>query len=282
MNPKTNLHHKAMRRKATPANLHNGFEMTQNPLVQEKCADKNQKKKPQLAPLHLILIVVIGYFSLGMSSCEQLVQIPMTETEVAMGLREALTVGITNAVMQTSKENGYFENAAIKIPFPPEASGAMQFMQNSQLLRPLLNDFVVKLNRAAEDASVEARPIFIDAIRNITITDAWNILRGGNNAATEYLKQQTYDQLYQAFRPQILASLNEVGAQTVWSELSTTYNAIATFTPNLSRVNTDLAHYATTEALNGLFTVVALEEQKIRQDPAARVTDLLKRVFARQ
>lgn len=256
--------------------------MTPNPLAQEEGADKNQERKPQLAPMHLILIVIIAYFSLGMSSCEQLVQVPMTETEVAMGLREALTVGITNAVLQTNKEDGYFGNPAIKIPFPQEASGAMQFMQNSQLLRPLLNDFVLKLNRAAENASAEARPIFVDAIRNITITDAWNILRGGNNAATEYLRQQTYDLLYQAFRPQVLASLNEVGAQEIWSDLSTTYNAIAAFTPNLSRINTDLAYYATTEALNGLFTVVALEEQKIRQDPAARVTDLLRRVFARQ
>lgn len=256
--------------------------MTPNPLAQEEGADKNRKRKPKLARLHLILVVIVAYFGLGMSSCEQLVQVPMTETEVAMGLREALTVGITNAVLQTNKEDGYFGNPAIKIPFPQEASGAMQFMQNSQLLRPLLNDFVLKLNRAAENASAEARPIFVDAIRNINITDAWNILRGGNNAATEYLRQQTYDRLYQAFRPQVLASLNEVGAQAIWSELSTTYNAIAAFTPNLSRVNTDLAHYATTEALNGLFTVVALEEQKIRQDPAARVTDILRRVFARQ
>ncbi|HAJ99591.1 MAG TPA: DUF4197 domain-containing protein [Bacteroidales bacterium] len=239
-------------------------------------------KGKRLSPFYAIFIGILGYLSLGVSSCEQLVQVPMSETEVAMGLREALTVGITNAVLNTSKEDGFFGNSAIKIPFPPDAAGAMQFMENSALLRPLLHEFVKKLNRAAEGAAESARPIFADAIRNMSITDAWNILRGGNNAATNFLRSQTYDQLYAAFRPEILASLNEVGAQRVWSELTGRYNTIAAFTPNLTRVNTDLAHYATTKALDGLFTMVAQEEQKIRQDPVARVTELLRRVFARQ
>jgi len=220
--------------------------------------------------------------SSGMTSCQHLVQTPMSEQEVARGLREALSVGAVNAVLATNRENGFFENAAIRIPFPAEASGAMQFMQNSVILRPLLHDFVLRLNRAAEHASARAKPIFADAINNITILEAWQILRGGQTAATNYLREQTYERLYEAFKPDVLASLNEVGAQKAWHDLTTAYNAMAAFNPTLSRVNTDLAGYATNKALEGLFIMVAEEEAKIRRDPAARVTELLRRVFAQQ
>ena len=231
----------------------------------------------------IMLFVVIGFISMSVNSCEQLVSsIPLTEAEVASGLREALTIGAVNAVMATNKENGYFGNSSIKIPFPPEASGAMNYMQNSALLRPLLNEFVLRLNRAAEDASAHARPIFTEAIRQITIQDAWGILRGGENAATDYLHGKTHSQLYNAFKPDIRNSLDKVGAQSAWQELTTAYNTIATLSPNLNVINTDLADYATTEALDGLFYLVAQEEAKIRQDPEARVTELLKRVFAQQ
>jgi hypothetical protein len=230
----------------------------------------------------ILLIVVTGFIGLGANSCEQLVRMPMSEAEVARGLREALTIGAVNAVLATNTENGFFQNPSIKIPFPAEASGAMNYMQNSALLRPLLNEFVLRLNRAAEEASAQARPIFVDAISGITIQDAWGILRGGPNAATNYLNERTYSQLYSAFRPDIINSLNAVGAQTAWQELTTAYNTIAALSPSLSTVNTDLADYATNKALDGLFHVVAEEENKIRQDPAARVTELLQRVFAQQ
>jgi hypothetical protein len=206
----------------------------------------------------------------------------MSEAEVASGLREALTIGAVNAVLATNKENGYFGNDAIKIPFPAEAAGAMNYMQNSALLRPLLNEFVLRLNRAAEQAAVNARPIFTNAIRDITIQDAWGILRGGQNAATNYLHDRTYSQLYSAFKPDVIRSLNSVGAQNAWAELTNAYNTIATLSPNLNKVNTDLADYATNKALDGLFLMVAEEEAKIRRDPAARVTELLKKVFAQQ
>jgi len=230
----------------------------------------------------ILLIVITGFMGLGANSCEELVRMPMSEAEVARGLREALTIGAVNAVLATNTENGFFQNPSIKIPFPAEASGAMNYMQNSALLRPLLNEFVLRLNRAAEEASAQARPIFVDAISGITIQDAWGILRGGPNAATNYLNERTYSQLYSAFRPDIINSLNAVGAQTAWQELTTAYNTIAALSPSLSSVNTDLADYATNKALDGLFHVVAEEENKIRQDPAARVTELLQRVFAQQ
>jgi hypothetical protein len=230
----------------------------------------------------LLLFVVIGFISMSVNSCEQLVKIPMSEAEVASGLREALTIGAVNAVLATNKENGFFQHPTIKIPFPPEAAGAMTYMQNSSLLRPLLNEFVLRLNRAAEQASAQARPIFTNAIRDITIQDAWGILRGSQNAATSYLHGRTYSQLYTAFKPDIISSLNAVGAQTAWQELTTTYNAIAALSPSLSTVNTDLADYATTKALDGLFFLVEEEEVKIRRDPAARVTELLQKVFAQQ
>ena len=230
----------------------------------------------------ILLIVITGFIGLGANSCEELVRMPMSEAEVARGLREALTVGAVNAVLATNKENGFFQNPLIKIPFPAEASGAMNYMQNSAVLRPLLNEFVLRLNRAAEEASAQARPIFVDAISGITIQDAWGILRGGPNTATNYLNERTYSQLYSAFRPSIINSLNAVGAQAAWQELTTAYNTIATLSPSLSTVNTDLADYATNKALDGLFHIVAEEENKIRQDPAARVTELLQRVFAQQ
>ncbi|MBW6498454.1 MAG: DUF4197 domain-containing protein [Bacteroidales bacterium] len=230
----------------------------------------------------IILFMLIGFLSMSVNSCEQLVKVPMSEAEVANGLREALTIGAVNAVLATNQENGYFNNPAIKIPFPPEAAGAMNYMQNSAVLRPLLNEFVLRLNRAAEQASAQARPIFTNAIREITIQDAWGILRGGENSATNYLHDRTFSQLYGAFKPDVINSLNSVGAQGAWQELTTAYNAIARLSPGLSPVNTDLADYATNQALDGLFTLVAEEEAKIRRDPAARVTELLQRVFAQQ
>jgi len=230
----------------------------------------------------IAVLTSIWVLSISMTACQPLVQTPMAEAEVARGLREALAIGAVNAVLATNKENGFLENQAIRIPFPEEAAGALQFMQNSAILKPLLNEFVLRLNRAAEHASAKAKPIFAEAINNITIMDAWQILRGGQTAATTYLRNQTQAQLYEAFKPDVLSSLNEVGAQRAWQELTTAYNAMAVLNPRLNRVNTDLAGYATTKALDGLFVMVAEEEAKIRRDPAARVTDLLRRVFAQQ
>jgi hypothetical protein len=229
-----------------------------------------------------IVISISSFFLLSVSSCEQIVRPPLSEAEVARGLREALRIGAENSVSLAMQSGGFLENHAIRIPFPEEATAAYNYMNQSSLLRPLLENFITRLNRAAEDASEKALPIFTNAITQITIQDAWGILRGGENAATNYLHQRTYDELYQAFIPDIRNSLDRVGAVTAWQELSRAYNSIANLNPNLQPVTTDLADYTTGRALTGLFHLIAQEEMKIRQDPAARVTDLLRRVFAQQ
>ena len=227
-------------------------------------------------------ISLISFFLLSVSSCEELARPPMSEAEVARGLKEALRIGAENAVRSASQTNGFLEHPSIRIPFPQEAMGAYNFMNNSSLLRPLLNDFIQLMNRAAEDASQKAFPIFADAVTQMSIQDAWGILRGGENAATNYLHRRTYSQLYEMFIPDVRSSLDAVGAATAWQELSRAYNAIATLNPNLNTVSADLADYTTNKALDGLFFLISEEERKIRQDPAARVTDLLRRVFAQQ
>lgn len=230
----------------------------------------------------LIIISIISFFLLSISSCEEIAQRPISEAEVARGLKEALRVGAENSVSSAMQANGFLNHPVIKIPFPPEAQGAYNYINNSSLLRPLLDEFILRLNRAAEDASEKALPIFADAITQMTVQDAWGILKGNNTAATTYLHRRTYSNLYDAFKPDIEASLNSVGAASAWNELSRAYNGIANFNPNLTPVSTDLADYTTNRALDGLFHLIEQEETKIRKDPAARVNDLLKRVFAQQ
>ncbi len=237
---------------------------------------KNYKKI-----IFLLLFPSLIFFS-GFTGCKELTNLPMSEGEVARGLKEALSIGAVNAVLATNKQDGYFKNSLIKIPFPEEAHVAMNYMQNSGLLRPLLNEFVLRVNRAAEHAAGKAKPVFAEAITGITVPDAWGILRGGEGSATRYLKERTYNNLLSAFKPDILNSLQSVGAQTAWAELTSAYNNLALINTNLTRINTNLADYTTRKALDGLFTMVELEENKIRKDPVARVTDLLRRVFAHQ
>jgi hypothetical protein len=230
------------------------------------------------------------FMPLMLVSCDDILEslkkdTKLSESEVAEGLKEALKVGITNSVAQTNRQDGFFGNPLIKIPWPSEAQGAYNYIRtNSTLsfLRPVLDEVVLKMNRGAEQASEKATPIFIDAIRGITIMDAWNILRGANNAATMYLKDNTYTNLQAAFRPDILSALESVGAATAWSTVTTGYNTVANnpiLGSNLNPINTDLADYTTGKALDGLFLLVAEEELKIRTDPVARINDILRRVF---
>lgn len=211
------------------------------------------------------------------SSCEQLQNVtPPTDAEITQGLKEALRVGTDSSTYNAHKLDGYFKNTEIKIPFPPDAQGAETILRNA-LLGSLVDELVLKLNRAAEDAADDAKGIFIDAITRMTIIDALSILDGANNAATIYLRSKTYDSLKIIFKPQIVASLSSVGANQAWSTLTTAYNKI----PLVPPINTDLADYATTKALDGLFILVADEELKIRTDPAARVTEILQKVFGK-
>ena len=211
-----------------------------------------------------------------------------TEQENISGLKNALTVGITNAVLKLNKQDGYLKDEMVKILMPAEAK---TIVDNVKLIpggEGMVNDFILRLNRAAEDAAVEAKPIFVRAITNMTIADAWNILTGGDHAATDYLHKATYVDLQNAFQPKIRKSLDKkivanISAYQSWNTLTTAYNNAANSligrAANLTAVNTELDNYVTQRALNGLFLKVGDEEQKIRKDPVARVNEILKKVF---
>lgn len=199
---------------------------------------------------------------------------PLTTAEVAEGLKEALSKGISTGSDLVSITDGYFKNPEIKIPFPSEVKKVEDTMRKIGL-GGQVDKFVLTLNRGAEDAAKEAKPIFIAAIKSMTIQDAWAILKGEENAATEYLKRTTSASLKEKFKPVIQNSLNKVNATKYYGEIITRYNQI----PLVEKVNPNLDDYATDKAIEGLFVMIAKEEKNIRMDPVARTTELLKRVF---
>lgn len=199
---------------------------------------------------------------------------PLTTAEVAEGLKEALVKGISTGSDLVSVTDGYFKNPEIKIPFPPDVKKVEDALRKIGLGNQV-DKFVMTLNRGAEDAAKEAKPIFIAAIKSMTIQDAWSILRGEDNAATEYLKRTTSGLLKEKFKPVIQKSLSKVNATKYYSDIVTRYNQI----PLVDKVNPELDDYATDKAIEGLFLMIAKEEKNIRQDPIARTTELLKKVF---
>lgn len=199
----------------------------------------------------------------------------LTTAEVGQGLKEALVNGISKGADRVSQTDGYFKNPEIKIPFPPDVKKVEDKLRQIGLGNDV-DRFIMTLNRGAEEAAKEAKPIFIDAIKQMTIEDAWGILKGEENAATNYLQRTTSIQLKAKFKPVIQSALDKVGAARYYTDLVNTYNKI----PFIEKVNPDLNEYATDLAMKGLFMQIAKEEKNIRQDPVARTTDLLKRVFA--
>ena len=200
----------------------------------------------------------------------------LTTQEVAEGLKQALEQGASKGAAQASKEDGYYRNPKIRIPFPEDVSRVEEKLRQLGLGSEV-DRFVMTLNRGAEEAAKEARPIFINAIRSMTIQDAWNILKGEDNAATQYLRRTTSDQLRVKFQPVISKSLDQVNATRYYGDIVSTYNRL----PGVQKVNPDLEDYATTKALDGLFLLIAEEEKNIRENPVARTTELLKKVFAK-
>lgn len=198
----------------------------------------------------------------------------LSNDEIVSGLKEALSVGTNNASQKLSAADGFFKDAAVKILMPAEAVKAEKKLR-SMGMGKLVDDAILSMNRAAEDASKSAAPIFINAVKQMSIGDALGILKGNDFAATNYLKDKTTTSLTQAFRPVIDASLTKVNATKYWNTVFTTYNKFST-----DKINPDLAAYVTEKALEGMFQKVGLEEQKIRKDPMARTTDILKKVFA--
>ncbi len=198
----------------------------------------------------------------------------LTEEEVGRGLKEALTKGTEKGVDQISKPDGFFKDPTIKILMPDDAKKVEEKLRAVGQGQKV-DDAIESMNRAAEDASKEAKVIFVDAIKAMTIQDAMNILKGENNAATKYLEKTTRSALYSKFEPIIGNSLDKVGATKHWETVMTTYNKI----PFVEKVNPDLKEYVTNKAIDGLFVQIEKEEIEIRKNPGARTTDLLRKVF---
>lgn len=242
----------------------------------------NLNSKSSTTPMKKFLLLFLLPFFLMFSACETL-ETSLTDEEIVAGLKEALQVASDTSVAKGSQPNGYYQNTLIRIAFPEDVANVATTVGNFTILgqpvgQTAVDGFVLKLNRAAEGAADRALPIFVNAITGMTITDGLNILMGHDSSATEFLRTSTYTSLKTEFKPEIATSLDQVGAQTAWGEVTTIYNTVAPNNP----VNVDLADYTTGKALDGLFTLVAREETRIRLDPVARVTDLLAKVFAEQ
>lgn len=205
-------------------------------------------------------------------------QAPLTQTEVSQGLKEALIQGIGKGADQASQTDGFFKNDLIRILLPEDArrveSTLRQVGLGAEVDRALL-----AINRGAERAAQEAKPIFIQAIRQMTIQDAFQLLRGEEDAATQYLRRTTENQLIELFQPRIQESLNEVGATRFYSDIANTYNSL----PLVNRqIDPNLNAYVTERAIDGLFQLIAIEEKNIRENPLERTSALMRRVFAAQ
>lgn len=225
---------------------------------------------------------------LALTACDELKQIAgnipttgttagLTNDEVIAGLKEALTVGIKNSVNLTSVTDGFLKNQEIRLPFPEDAikvkQKAIEWGLSGQV-----DKFETTLNRAAEEATKTAVPIFVDAIRNMSIQDGFTILKGGDGAATKFLRDNTTSKLVAAFSPKVGEAISKVKLTEYWNPIITKYNSAMTITGG-QKINPDLNAYVTERAINGLFKMVEKEENKIRKDPAARVSEILVKVF---
>jgi hypothetical protein len=198
-------------------------------------------------------------------------------TMIANGLRQALDFGIDRQVTKLTAKDGFYKNQMVKILLPQELQKVDKALRDIGLSN-LADEGLLLLNRAAEDAVKEATPIFVSAVKEITFTDAKNILLGPDNSATSYLEGKTDRALYTKFNPVIRNSFSKVGADQIWNNIITRYNAI----PFVNKVNPDLTDYVTNKALEGVYTMIAVEEKNIRTNINSRTTALLKQVFALQ
>tara|TARA_R110002049_G_scaffold304112_4_gene499108 strand:- start:901 stop:1644 length:744 start_codon:yes stop_codon:yes gene_type:complete len=236
-------------------------------------------------------VFILGITTLVLTSCSELkplaqeigrgiLESPAAESsipstlEMGSGLKEALIKGTQTGVTNLSKSGGYSDQPMVRIPFPEEYSNVADKLRSIGLGNQI-EEVELSLNRAAEDAVVEATPLFVNAITSMTIQDAQGILFGGENAATNYLKSKTSEQLAVSFTPKIEASLAKVNATKYWNTATNAYNMI----PFVTKVDGNLTNYATNKAIEGLFLKIAEEEKEIRQNPKERTSDLLKKVF---
>ena len=198
----------------------------------------------------------------------------LDQSTIVSGLKEALSRGTANAVSSVAKMDGYLGNEAIKILMPEKMRTVANTLKKFGFQRQV-DEFVLSMNRAAEHAAPQAKSYFVKAIRQMTFKDAQKILKGNDTAATDYFKAKTYDKLYNAFEPSVSSSMNEVGVTRAYKNMMDKYTTI----PFVKAESLDLDHYVTEKSLDGLFYMVGEEEKKIRSDPAARVTDTLRKVF---
>lgn len=223
-------------------------------------------------------------FLLNLTACAELQQVVnqlpqggLSQAEIAAGLRQALNFGIDKQVTKLTQIDGFYKNELVKILLPEELHKVDKALRDIGLSK-LADEGLKVLNRAAEDAVKEATPIFVDAVKDITFSDAKNILLGNDDAATQYLNSKTQTTLYGKFHPVIKNSFSKVGADQIWKNLINKYNTI----PFTADVNPDLTDYVTNEALKGVYTMIAVEEKEIRTKIASRTTNLLRKVFALQ
>jgi hypothetical protein len=240
-------------------------------------------------------IVIIISVILVLTACAEMTNllktmspVPLTEEEVIGGLKEALTTGARNSALKLAAENGYYGDEAIKILLPAEANVILDNLSKIPGGDKLVQDVVLRINRAAEDAAKDVAPIFVNSIRQMTVKDAFGILNGADNAATSYLRSTTNAELYALYKPKIRAStekkiVGNVSTKDSWVALTGKWNSIANSVAgriaSLKPVNTDLDDYLTTKALSGMYMKVEQEELKIRKEVSARISPLLQRVF---
>jgi len=224
------------------------------------------------------LIAVLFLFN----SCDTMSQLPIkiggngvTEAEAGAGIKEALSQGLVNAVLKLNKEDGFFKDAIYKVLLPPDAKKIENTLRNLGF-GSTVDKAILQINRAAEDAAGTAKPIFIDAVKSMTVSDAIGLIKNGDTSATHFFRTKTSAKLVAAFLPVIKASLDKLDATRLYGDLVTKYNALPT---TFKKLNPDLPGFVTDRATFALFDLVAGEEKNIRQNVAARTTDLLKKVF---
>ena len=226
-------------------------------------------------------LALLLFVSVALNSCDLISKLPtgtgtgVTEAEAGEGVKEALGQGLVKAVLQLNKEDGFFKDAFYKILLPPDAKKIENTLRDLGMGK-MVDKAILQINRAAEDAAGQAKPIFVDAIKNMSISDAIGLVKNGDSSATHFFRVKTTEKLVAAFQPVIKASLDKLEATKYYGDIVNTYN---NFPTTLKKLNPDLNAFVTNRATEALFDLVAKEELNIRQNLAARTTDLLRKVF---
>lgn len=226
-------------------------------------------------------LLFLALFSVSLAGCNEILNLPtgtgggVSEAEASGGIKEALAQGLTNAVLKLNKEDGFFKDALYKILMPPDAVKIENTLRDLGMGKTV-DKAILQINRAAEDAAGYAKPIFADAIKSMTIGDAIGLVKNGDTSATHFFRVKTTDKLIAAFSPVIKSSLDKLNATRLYADVVNTYN---NFPTTFKKLNPDLPGHVTGKAVDALFDLVGKEERNIRQNIAARTTDLLKKVF---